>query len=80
MVVNNLAIRQKTPIGARFIKIVTSLSTTVFKSSNTLATRLPDSPLSAIAIPNKRAKTITCNMLPSAIALIGLVGNMLMIT
>ena len=63
-----------------FISNVTNFKITVFKSSKTAATRLPAEPLKAIAIPNSNANTITCNMLPFAIASNGLVGNISIIT
>ena len=63
-----------------FINNVTNFKITVFKSSNTAVTRLPAWPLNAIAIPNNKANTITCNILPLAIASNGFVGNMSMIT
>ena len=80
MVVKSLAIKQKTPIGATFISKVTSFKIITFKSSKMSPKRLPGSPLSAIAIPNSNENTITCSIFPLAMALIGLVGNMLIIT
>ena len=58
-----------------FINIVTRRITTTLMSSNKAAMRSPALPDKAIAIPNNKAKIITCNILPCAKAANGLLGN-----
>src|SRR3990170_5071232 len=74
---NKIAIKQKTPYGATLINIIIYLVQITFKSEKNVAILRPFSPEAFIETPINIAATITCNILPSAIALIGLLGMML---
>ena len=72
--------RKKTPIGAKSITKVTTFIITSFNFSAVFANSRPISPVINIAIANKITKKIICNILPSAKALIGLLGTILIKT
>ena len=74
-VVNNFAIKQNTPIGATCTSIMMSRINMALRSSNADLIFCPCEPTFARAIPNNKAKTMICNILPSAIAEIGFVGK-----
>ena len=72
---NNENNKANIPYGASSMSIRTKLRMTLFINSNEFLRGSPAGPRLFSAIPNKRENTIIWSILPSAMAAMGLVGN-----